>query len=115
MTENRQYDHEYKVQAVNLAKEIRQAKAAKELGLPKNTMYSWVRANWLGNLELGAGSQTPQSAMTLNEEFIKLRQQIKELAKENRRLKKENDFVEEASILVRFTAKQSGNMVSAKV
>lgn len=37
MAENRQYDHEYKVQAVRLAKEI--AKAAKELGVPKNTIY----------------------------------------------------------------------------
>ena len=84
MAENRQYDHEYKVQAVKLAKEIGQAKAARELGIPKNTMYGWVRANRLGNLDLGAGSQTPQSAMTLNEELLKLRQQVKELEKENR-------------------------------
>ena len=90
MAENRQYDHEYKVQAVKLAKEIGQAKAAKELGVPRNTMYGWVRANRLGNLDLGAGSQTPQSAMTLNEELLKLRQQVKEL-------EKENDFLEEAS------------------
>ena len=95
--ENRQYDHEYKVQAVKLAKEIGQAKAAKELEVPKNTMYGWVRANRLGNLDLGAGSQTPQSAMTLNEELILLRQQVKEQEKEIRRLKKENDFLEEAS------------------
>ena len=87
MAENRQYDHEYKVQAVKLAK---------ALGLPKNTMYGWVRANRLGNLDLGAGSQSPQSAMTLNEELIRLRQQVKELEKENHRLKKENDFLEEA-------------------
>ena len=91
MAENRQYDHEYKVQAVKLAKEIGQAKAAKELGIPKNTMYGWVRANRLGNLDLGVGSQTPQSAMTLNEE------QVKELEKEIRLLKKGNDFLEEAS------------------
>ena len=90
MAENRQYDHEYKVQAVKLAKEIGQAKAAKELGVPRNTMYGWVRANRLGNLDLGVGSQTPQSAMTLNEELLKLRQQVKEL-------EKENDFLEEAS------------------
>ena len=70
MAENRQYDHEYKVQAVKLAKEIGQAKAAKELGVPKNTMYGWVRANRLGSLDLGAGSQTPQSAMTLNQDFF---------------------------------------------
>ena len=77
MAENRKYDHEYKVQAVKLAKEIGQAKAAKELGVPKNTIYGWMRANRHGNLDLGAGSQTPQSAMTLNEELLHLRQQIK--------------------------------------
>ena len=70
MAGNRQYDHEYKVQAVKLAKEIGQAKAAKELGVPRNTLYGWVHANRLGNLDLGAGSQTPQSAMTLNEELM---------------------------------------------
>ncbi len=73
MVENRQYDHKYKVQAVKFAREIGQAKAAKELGVPKNTMYGWMRANRLGNLDLGAGSQTPQSAMTLNEELIQFR------------------------------------------
>ena len=82
MAGNRQYDHEYKVQAVKLAKEIGQAKAAEELGVPRNTLYGRVHANRLGNLDLGAGSQTPQSAMTLNEELLRLRQQVKELEKE---------------------------------
>lgn len=47
MAGNRQYDHEYKVQAVKLAKEIGQAKAAKELGVPRNTQYPV----WLGTCE----------------------------------------------------------------
>ena len=34
----RKYDHEYKVQAVKLAKEIGGAKAAKELGIPEGTI-----------------------------------------------------------------------------
>lgn len=97
MAENRQYDNEFKVQAVKLAKEIGQAKAARELGIPKNTLYTWMRMDRLGNLDLGAGTQTPQSAMTLNEELIKLRAQLKEQDKEIRRLKKENEFLEEAS------------------
>lgn len=42
---------------------------------------------FFSSLDLGAGSQTPQSAMTLNEELMRLRQQVKELEKENRRLK----------------------------
>ena len=97
MAENRQYDNEFKVQAVKLAKEIGQDKAARELGIPKNTLYTWMKANRLGNLDLGAGTQTPQSAMTLNEELIKLRAQLKEQDKEIRHLKKENEFLEEAS------------------
>ena len=35
METNRQYDHEFKVQAIKLAQEIDQAKAAKELGISK--------------------------------------------------------------------------------
>ena len=98
MAESKHYDQEYKVQAVKLAKEIGQAKAAKELGIPKNTLYGWVRASRLGTLDLGAGTQTPESAMTLNEELKRLRQQVKEQEKELRRLKKENEFLEEASV-----------------
>ncbi len=72
-------------------------------------MYGWVRANRLGDLDPGAGSQTPQSAMTLNAELIRLRQQVKEQEKEIRRLKKENDLLEEASAF--FAA---GRLKSAK-
>ena len=52
---NRQYDQEYKIQAVKLAKDIGQAKVARELGIPQNTLYTWIYANRLGNLDLGAG------------------------------------------------------------
>ena len=40
----RKYDHEYKVQAVKLAKEIGGAKAAKELGVPEGTVHTWLSA-----------------------------------------------------------------------
>ena len=40
MATNRQYDQEYKIQAVKLAKEIGQAKAARELGIPKKQLYT---------------------------------------------------------------------------
>ena len=55
----------------------------------------------LANLDLGAGSQTPQSAMTLNEELLRLRQQVKELEKEIRLLKKENDFLRKPVLFLR--------------
>ena len=97
MVANRQYDHEFKVQAVKLGQEIGQAKAAKELGISKNTMYTWTHAHRLGYLDLGCGTQTPQSALSLHEELVQLRAQLKAQDKEIRRLKKENDFLEEAS------------------
>ena len=97
MSAGKVYDLEYKIQALKLANEIGQAKAATELGISKNTIYTWIRKVRLGQLDLGEGMHTPKSAMTLNEEIIQLRQQVKVQEKEIRRLKKENDFLEEAS------------------
>ena len=53
MVGNRQYDHEYKVQAVKLAKEIGQAKAAEELGVPRNTIpiTVWIMPKYRKPLE----------------------------------------------------------------
>ena len=53
MAENRQYDHGYKVQAVKLARGIGQAKAAKELGVPKNTMYGWMTSDSTAEINEG--------------------------------------------------------------
>ena len=64
----RKYDMEYKIQAVKLAKELGGAKAAAELGIPENTMYAWTKAAREGRLDIGSGSHTPQTAMTLAEE-----------------------------------------------
>ena len=97
MSAGKVYDLEYKIQAVKLANEIVQAKAATELGIPRSTVYTWIRMVRLGRLDLGEGMHTPKSAMTLNEKLIQLRQQVKVQEKEIRRLKKENDFLEEAS------------------
>ena len=47
----RKYDHEYKVQAVKLAKEIGGAKAAKELGIPEGTIHTWLKAVRAGTLD----------------------------------------------------------------
>ena len=93
----RKYDHEYKVQAVKLAKEIGGAKAAKELGIPEGTIHTWLKAVRAGKLDIGEGSHTPTSAMSLSEEITMLRKRLKEQDKEIRRLKEENEFLEEAS------------------
>ena len=83
----RKYDHEYKVQAVKLAKEIGGAKAAKELGIPEGTIHTWLKAVRAGKLDIGEGSHTPTSAMSLSEEITMLRKRVKEQDKEIRRLK----------------------------
>ena len=38
------YDNEFKARAVKLAQEIGRHKAANELGIPKGTMYTWIKA-----------------------------------------------------------------------
>lgn len=48
-------------------------------------------------LNLGSGTHTPQTARSLNEEVQQLRKQNREYEKEIRRLKEENEFLEEAS------------------
>ena len=65
--------------------------------MSKNTIYTWIRKVRLGRLDLGEGMHTPKSAMTVNEELIQLYQHVKVQEKEIRRLKKDNDFLEEAS------------------
>lgn len=103
----KQYDTEYKKQAVKLSQEIGQSKAARELGIPKNTLYGWIRQVRLGNLDLGVGSKTPQQALTLNEELLQLRKTVKEQSKEIKRLKEENEFLEEASAFFAASRRKS--------
>ena len=88
----RKYDHEYKVQAVKLAKEIGGAKAAKELGIPEGTIHTWLKAVRAGTLDIGDGAHTPESAMSLAEELAMLRKRVKDQDKEIRRLKEEMNF-----------------------
>ena len=93
----RKYDQEYKEQAAKLAEEIGGSKAAKELGIPEGTIYTWLKAVRGGKLDIGAGAHIPNSAISLVEEITILRKLIKEQEKEIRRLKEENEFLEEAS------------------
>lgn len=99
---------EYKIQAVKLAKEPGGAKAAAELGIPENTMYTWTKAAREGRLDVGPGLHTPQTAMSLAEELAVLRRQVKEQEKEIRRLEEENEFLEEASAFFAASRRKYG-------
>ena len=103
----RKYDHEYKVQAVKLAREIGGAKAAKELGVPEGTIHTWLKVTRSGGMDFGEGSHTPESAMSLAEELAMLRKKVKDQDNEIRRLKEENDFLEEASAFFAASRRKS--------
>jgi len=94
---NRQYTKDYKAEAVKLVKEIANKKASMELGVSKSTLSQWVNQAKTGEIDTGVGTQTPDTAMTQAMEIQQLRADNKALIKENARLKKENDFLEEAS------------------
>lgn len=97
MAKPKHYDEDYKKQAIKLAKEIGGAKAAKELGISENTIYTWLRKERDGYIDLGRGSRTPENIMNLAEENRQLREANKKLEKENRILRETNEFLEEAS------------------
>ncbi len=103
----RKYDHDYKIQAVKLAREIGGAKAAKELGIPEGTVHTWLKAARIGTLDIGEGSHTPDTAMSLAEELALLRKRVKDQDKEIRRLKEENEFLEEASAFFAASRRKS--------
>ncbi len=54
------YDNEFKAQAVKLAQEIGGHKAANELGIPKGTMYTWIKAFKEGRLSANEAVHTPR-------------------------------------------------------
>ena len=81
----RKYEKEYKVQALKLAKEIGAGKAAKELGIPVDTLYGWQKAVREGRLDAGPGSRGPVEAMCLAAELGTRRKHSKGLGREDRR------------------------------
>ena len=107
MEQNKVYDKEFKIQAVKLGREIGFSKAATELGVPKDTLYGWNRAAKEARLDLGPGTHSPQTAMSLNEEVQQLRKQTREYEKEIRRLKEENEFLAEASAFFAASRRKS--------
>ena len=95
------------VDSVKLAKEIGAHKAANELGIPKGTMYTWIKAFKEGRLSANEAVHTPKNALSLNDELIELRKRVKEQDKEIRRLKEENEFLEEASAFFAASRRKS--------
>ena len=83
MSKKREYDKEYKVQAVKFAKNIGSAKAAaEELQIPVNT---WIQKVKTTELDIGCGEYSPEEALSIAKENQQLKKRIKALEKENLR------------------------------
>jgi transposase len=80
------YEKEFKEQAVKMAAEMGAVKTAQDLGIPVNTLYTWIsRAKAHGtNAHVGSGNKRQN---TVDDEMAKLIKRIKELEKANQILK----------------------------
>ena len=62
METGKQYDEEFKKQAIKLAKEIG-TKAADELHTPKGTLGTWVQKARIGEIDTSKGSLTSDESL----------------------------------------------------
>ena len=108
MSKKREYDEEYKVQAVRLAKNLGSAKAAEKLQIPVNTLYGWIQKVKTAELDIGCGERSPEEALSIAKENQQLKKRIKALEKENRRLSEMNEFLEDAAAFFAACRQKSG-------
>ena len=109
MSKKREYDEEYKEQAVRLAKNLGSAKAAaEELQIPVNTLYGWIQKVKTAELDIGCGERSLEEALSIAKENQQLKKRIKALEKENRRLSEMNEFLEDAAAFFAASRQKSG-------
>ncbi|MDE7389922.1 MAG: transposase [Lachnospiraceae bacterium] len=83
MEQENSIDEEFKKQAVKLEKEIGNTAAAKELGVPKGTLGTWMRKARAraraGEVDTGSGTRTPEESLNLAQQLQAANKRIKEL------------------------------------
>jgi len=97
----RTYDTSYKQDAVKLSEKIGVSAAARELGIPENTLYGWVYKNKKGELPVPGQAVKTQTAIGLADEVSKLKAENREL---KRRLAEEEEINEILNKAARFFA-----------
>lgn len=90
MSKQSKYNQEFRETAVRLAhagdKPV--AQVAKELGIDKHLLYSWIKASKQGKqVSTGAGKEQPHSA----------EQRLKELQRKYKQLETENEILKKAA------------------
>lgn len=107
MGTGKQYDEEFKKQAVKLAKEIGNKAAADELGIPKGTLRTWLSKSRAGKIDTGTGTRYPEESLNPAQQLQAANKRIKELEKKNRELEELNEFLEEASAFFAASRRKS--------
>lgn len=97
MSRKGKYDNEFKVQALKLKKEVGLEEAATQLGINKETLKYWDRSVKNGTLRLENSDVSPEGALSIKDENKLLKERIRVIEKQNKRLAEENDFLREAS------------------
>ena len=108
MVNRKNYDEEYKAQAVKLANEKGGRKAAEELGISSKTLYGWMSKATNGRVTTAAAKRNGEIDQSLAEENIQLRKQLREQEREIRRLNELNEFLGEASAFFAASRLKSG-------
>ena len=108
MSTVKQYDEEFKKQAIKLSKEIGNKAAADELGIPKGTLGTWLRKARSGEIATGLGTRSPEDSLNIAQQLQAANKRIKELEKKNRELEELNEFLEEASAFFAASRRKSG-------
>ena len=91
MGTGRQYDEEFKKQAIKLAKEVGNKAAAEEQGIPKGTLGTWLKKAKAGEIDTGSGTRLPEESLNLAEQLQAANKRIEDLEKSNRELKEQID------------------------
>lgn len=97
MGTGRQYNEEFRVEAVKLAKEIGIKKAAIELKMPEGTLGGWMKKARKGEIDIGKESRSPEESLNLAQQLQDERKKNKALEKRIKELEELNEFLEEAS------------------
>jgi transposase len=106
----RSYTAETRQEALDLA-EIKGATAAShELGIPLDTLYTWISRAKNGNLPIPL-IMPPETrkALTQTDRIKELEQENRRLCTENIQLKREHQILEEATVFFAGRRKRSGS------
>ncbi len=93
----RSYTVEYRANAVLLAKEIGASKAARQLKIPADTLYTWISRAKNGDLPMSTTPPDAKASLNLAERVKELEREIKMLKSENAQILRENQILEDAA------------------